>query len=638
MSRISTWSLLVVMVLAQVTWLGLDAGLAQEAAPAAPAYPVTVENCGVTTTYADAPTRVVTMNQNVTEILLALGLQDRMVGTAYMDSTIDPRYAQAYAAIPVLSDEYPSKEVILAAQPDLVIAGLPSAFEVNGGGGAGPRADLAGLGIDSFLSSETCVTPGPTIETLYADITALGQIFGVEDRAAALVDGLRGRLARVEATIGDAPSSTVFWYDSGDQAPYTVGCCNIVGQLVELAGGENIFADVDDGWFEATWEEVVARQPDVIVINEASWSTAEEKRAKLTADPLLASLPAVQAGRIVPIDFATSSYLTPRNVDAVQQLARSLFPELFSAQATPASATPEANALRTIYPLTVENCGQTLTFPSAPQRIVTVNQNFTELLLALGVGDRMVGTSYRDDAILPELEAAYNAVPVLAAEAPTLEVLVGLELDFVAGVDFGPVADEAQAQLRDLGVATFEDSTYCLDRPVTIDDIYVDIRTLGVILDVQERAEALITGMTAQIEAVQAVVGQETIRPRVLFYRQGATPTTAACCGVFGAIIDLAGGDNIYQDAPGWRADISWETVVARDPEVIVILTAEWLDLDEAMASLRDNPALAEVTAIEEGRFVTVSFPAIMAGVRTAPTVDALTRAFYPDRFPDADA
>ena len=91
--------------------------------PAASAAPVTIENCGVTTTYAQAPRRAVTLNQHATEVMLSLGLADRMVGTAYMDDTILPELAEAYAGVPVIAEEYPSKEVLLAAQPDFVFGG-----------------------------------------------------------------------------------------------------------------------------------------------------------------------------------------------------------------------------------------------------------------------------------------------------------------------------------------------------------------------------------------------------------------------------------------------------------------------------------------------------------------------------------
>src|SRR5512134_3832335 len=86
---------------------------------------VSVENCGISTAYADAPRRAFTMNQAATEIMLALGLQERMVGTAFLDDAILPEFADAYNAIQVRTTAYPSRDVLLGAQPDFLYAAYP---------------------------------------------------------------------------------------------------------------------------------------------------------------------------------------------------------------------------------------------------------------------------------------------------------------------------------------------------------------------------------------------------------------------------------------------------------------------------------------------------------------------------------
>lgn len=116
-------------------------------------FPVTIENCDLTTTYDAPPQRAVTMNQAATEIMLALGLEDQMVGTAYLDDAILPQYESAYASIPILSDNYPSQEVLFGVEPDFVYGVYRSAFNDEA---AGSRAELAELGIASYLS--VCAT------------------------------------------------------------------------------------------------------------------------------------------------------------------------------------------------------------------------------------------------------------------------------------------------------------------------------------------------------------------------------------------------------------------------------------------------------------------------------------------------
>ena len=116
-------------------------------------YPLTIDNCGFEVTYEAAPEHAITMNQSATEIMLALGLQDKMVGTAYLDDTILPEYEDAYNSIPVLAAEYPSKEVLLGAEPDFGYGSYSSAF---GEEAAGPRQDLLDLGITSYVSPMAC--------------------------------------------------------------------------------------------------------------------------------------------------------------------------------------------------------------------------------------------------------------------------------------------------------------------------------------------------------------------------------------------------------------------------------------------------------------------------------------------------
>jgi iron complex transport system substrate-binding protein len=85
-------------------------------------------SCGVTHTLSKVPERIVTMNQGATEFMLALGLADRMAGTAYLDDAIWPKYASAYAKIPVLASSYPDETKIMSVSPDFIVASYQSAF------------------------------------------------------------------------------------------------------------------------------------------------------------------------------------------------------------------------------------------------------------------------------------------------------------------------------------------------------------------------------------------------------------------------------------------------------------------------------------------------------------------------------
>jgi iron complex transport system substrate-binding protein len=295
----------------------------------AAAAPVTIENCGVTTAYAQAPRRVVTLNQHATEVMLALGLVDRMVGTAYLDDEILPSLRDAYRRVPVIADRYPSKEVLLASEPDFVYGGFASAFRSPN---MYTRDELLASGATTYLTGAACLgEQALTLDTVYADILNIGRIFGVEARAQAVVAEMR---ARVDETVGRIQSAGAFGstrvmiYDSDTEAPYVAACCGAGGMAITASGGRNVFDDLTGGWKATNWEAVVDRNPEVIVLIEAEWSSAREKARFLLDNEALATVDAIRNVRMVTVPF-TSTTPGVRNPDLVRQLAIAIYPELF---------------------------------------------------------------------------------------------------------------------------------------------------------------------------------------------------------------------------------------------------------------------------------------------------------------------
>ncbi len=291
-------------------------------------FPVTITNCGITQTFNAPPKAAVTMNQAATEVMLALGLQDSMVGTAYLDDEILPEFKEAYDSNPVLAKEYPSKEVLLAAQPDFVYALYSSAF---GDDAAGPREDLQKHNIGTYISPMGCpkdVRPEKyTLDILYQEIRDIGAIFGVSDRAEALIAQYEAQLADVQTKIGTVNEPpTIMWWD--DEGPSVGACCGAPNEIMRLAQAKNVFEDVPGSWGTVTWEEVVARNPNTIVLVDASWSPAADKQKALESDPAVASVDAVKNQNYVILAFSST---TPgiRNVAAVEDLAKQLYPDKF---------------------------------------------------------------------------------------------------------------------------------------------------------------------------------------------------------------------------------------------------------------------------------------------------------------------
>jgi iron complex transport system substrate-binding protein len=291
--------------------------------------PVVVENCGAATGVARPPARVVTLNQAATEVMLVLGLQRHLVGTAYLDDQILPEVADAYRQIPVLAAKYPSREVLLAAKPDFLYAVYPGAY---GPAGVGSRADWKARGVATYLSPAACIdktrAPGVTMESTFTEIREVARLFGVSERAETLVQSYQRELQMVRDRIGTVSRPPrVFWYD-GDDPPRVGACCGAPNEILRMVGATNIFADTPGSWTPVSWEAVIARNPDVIVLANATWSTAAQKRAQLKNAKALATVDAITKNRMVDIDFA---YTTPgiRNVAAVRKLAEALYPDRF---------------------------------------------------------------------------------------------------------------------------------------------------------------------------------------------------------------------------------------------------------------------------------------------------------------------
>ncbi|BDM72962.1 iron transporter [Streptomyces nigrescens] len=292
--------------------------------------PVTVENCGVRKTYDHPPRRVVTNDVGITEIMFALGLADRMAGYVMPDDKgrVDAvPWKAAYGRVPWLSKKTLTRELALDARADLVFAGWNYGFGEDNGL---TPASLEKLGIDTYVLTESCRHGAdggargvmPPLEALYTDLTNLGKIFGVEDRAAALVKRYRRQIAEA-ADRAAAHRPSVFLYDDGRDKPLTAGRYAGPHDIITKAGGVNAMADLKDSWTTVGWETVVERDPDVIVINDYGDTSAAQKKAFLLSYPPLAHVSAIKHRRIHVMDYA-ELVESPRNPAAVGALARYL--------------------------------------------------------------------------------------------------------------------------------------------------------------------------------------------------------------------------------------------------------------------------------------------------------------------------
>lgn len=289
-------------------------------------YPLPLDNCGFSVELPAAPTRVVTIKSTATEMLLALGLESKIVGVGFQDGPVPEAWAANAAGLNVLAEKLPSQEVVLGVEPDFIYGGWESNFAADG---AGERPTLAELGVASYVSPAACRSVKPaklTFGELFAEIAEIGTIFDVAIKADEVIAGQKAELA---AIVPDARGLTAVWYSSGTKTPYVGAGSNAPAMMMEALGLDNIMKTVDDGWISASWEAIVDANPDVIVLVDAAWNSAEQKRKLLAENPITSQLDAVVNQRYLVVPFPAAE-AGIRNVGATADMADQLADLSFS--------------------------------------------------------------------------------------------------------------------------------------------------------------------------------------------------------------------------------------------------------------------------------------------------------------------
>ncbi|HEV7813029.1 MAG TPA: putative F420-0 ABC transporter substrate-binding protein [Leifsonia sp.] len=282
-----------------------------------------VDNCGTDVAItADAPERIVTIKSTSTELLLALGLGERIVGSAFQDGPVPDAWADASSEIPIISDFAPGQEAVLELEPDFVFAGWESMFTAEA---AGERESLQALGIGSYVAPSACKDPAYKPEKLsfdevFDEILEAGSVFHADDAATELVSEQRDALEEIPT---DDRGLTALWYSSGTDIPYVGAGIGAPQMMMERLGLGNVAGDVDDTWSSLGWEAIVDADPDVIVLVDASWNSADSKIEILRANPATAALDAVRESRYLIVPFAAGE-AGVRNVSATADLADQL--------------------------------------------------------------------------------------------------------------------------------------------------------------------------------------------------------------------------------------------------------------------------------------------------------------------------
>lgn len=311
----------------------------------------------------------------------------------------------------------------------------------------------------------------------------------------------------------------------------------------------------------------------------------------------------------------------------MKRLALCLAASLFSAQAFAET--------------TVRSCDRDVTFDHPPKAAVSHDVNLTEMMLVLGLRDRMAGyTGISGWKTLDEdMRAGVAKLPELAAKYPTKEVLVGADADFLfAGWNYGmKVGGEVTPEtLAPYGIKVYELTESCIhigDKPkVSMEDMYNDLLNLGRIFDVEDRAQKLVDGYKAELGSFKSTLNRSDKTLKVFVYDSGEDrPFTAGRYAMPTALIEAAGGVNILDDFDKSWAKVDWETVVEKNPDVVVIVNYGNVTADQKRAFMKTNPALAQINAVRNDRFVTLEYVEATPGPRNIKAVKKLAAAFWGD-------
>ncbi|MEW2911259.1 ABC transporter substrate-binding protein [Leisingera sp. JC11] len=322
--------------------MGLSFLAAAQAAAASESFPLTIQNCGETVTFEAPVASSVTVGQAATEVLYALGLGDKVLGTSVWFNDVLPEYAELNDKVERLADNDPSFESVVAKRPGLVAAQYE--WHVGPEGVVAKREQFHDLGIPTYVMPADCVgkdntTGGDgtrtrmfTTDSLYQGIEELAAIFGEAEKGAELVADYKAREAAAvakaqEVALEDA--SAVFWFSSPEMEsdPFVAGQKGAPGYMMQQLGLKNVI-ETDEEWPTVGWETIAKANPTVIVIarmdrRRFAADDYEKKLEFLRTDPVASQMDAVKNDRIVVMD-AQAMDATIRAIPALEDLAAEL--------------------------------------------------------------------------------------------------------------------------------------------------------------------------------------------------------------------------------------------------------------------------------------------------------------------------
>jgi len=281
-----------------------------------------VDDTGYPTSLDAVPNKIISMAPSTTEIVFALGLNEKVVGVdSYSDYPYDFSAWVAAGNMTYVGDfSGPNMEVIASLDPDLILA--------TGGVQAETVVSLRDLGYKVLVLNPT------SIDGIMKNIDLVGNATGKTAEAEALINDITSRINAVVNKVANAESKPKVYYETwyDPTSLWSAGAKAWQNELIEKAGGVNIFSDQQLDYFQSSAEAVIERNPDIILLPEEGMGKGEPFWVSLDdvkARPGWSSISAVQNDGLVKVDSNTIARAGPRVADIIEDLAEAFHPELF---------------------------------------------------------------------------------------------------------------------------------------------------------------------------------------------------------------------------------------------------------------------------------------------------------------------
>jgi iron complex transport system substrate-binding protein len=311
----------VLAILALATVSGCGAADDDEKTGGGSGYPVSVTNCGVKVTFDRAPERTVLLKSAAVPYLHDLGVLDRVTARAgqYPKEYYDAATLAELDEIPLLTDKTDtsghlqiSKEVVISQQPDLVFGEVDNLS----------RDTLSTVDIPLLEEPAMCenTTAVPTFDDIYAQLDTYGKVFNKPEQAAAAITALKDRMAKIKAPKSGR-TAAVLYPTVGGGVTYAYGSTSMAHPQLEAAGFTNVFADSNERVFEVTLEELLGRNPDVLILLYGDGDPQAVEQA-VTGLPGAEKLKAVQQHNVMPQLFNFTEPPSPLSVDGLERIVQ----------------------------------------------------------------------------------------------------------------------------------------------------------------------------------------------------------------------------------------------------------------------------------------------------------------------------